>query len=122
MQKHNRSSRTVQESSTAPTPPVERIGFARWLHKLVQMDGAARDEVEEEVRLESLKRLMIGVLDPFVFHMCRRDMQLYLRVLAVEHSNAVRQLRFEYFDLLCRMLSEGEAMEHLLRVDALLDQ
>lgn len=122
MHKHNRPSQTAQESSTVPTPPVERIGFARWLQKLVQMDGAARREVEEEARLESLKRLMIGVLDPFLFHMGRRDMQLYLRVLAAERSDAVRQLRFEYFDLLCRKLSEGEAMEHLLHGFAVLDR
>lgn len=114
-------SRSIPTPSTVPPPPVERICFARWLHKLVQMDGAARREVEEEARLERLKRLMIGVLNPFLFQMCRRDLQLYLRVLAAEQSNALRQLRFEYFDLLCRMLSEGEAMEHLLRVDALLD-
>jgi hypothetical protein len=122
MHKHNRPSRSIHAPSALPPSPAERVGFARWLQKLVQMDGAARREVEEEARLESLKRLMIGVLDPFLFHMCRRDMQLYLRVLAAEQSNAVRQLRFEYFDLLCRMLSEGEAMEHLLHVDALLDR
>ena len=101
--------------------PVERIGFAGWLHKLVHADSAVRREVEEEARLDGLKRKMIGVLEPFLFNMCRRDMQLYLRVLAAERCGALRQLRFEYFDLLCRMLTEGEAMEHLLEVDALLD-
>ena len=121
MREHNHSNRKAQVSSAVPTSPVGRIGFARWLHKLLQMDGAARREVEEEARLESLKRLMIGVLDPFLSHMCRRDMQLYLRVLAAEQSHSLSQLRFEYFDLLCRKLSEGKAMEHLLHVDALLD-
>ncbi|MCV0441273.1 MAG: hypothetical protein K5880_21985 [Hydrogenophaga sp.] len=113
----------------APNPPakavqapVQRICFTGWLQRLLRTEGAAHREVMEEGRLEQLKRQMVNVLEPHMLHMSRRDMQLYLRVLAAEQREALRELRFEYFDLLCRMASEVEAMEHLVDLDAGLEQ
>ncbi|MGE0349711.1 hypothetical protein [Hydrogenophaga sp.] len=101
--------------------PVQRICFSGWLHRLLRTEGAAHREVMEEARLEQLKRQMVSVLEPYMLHMSRRDMQLYLRVLAAEQREALRELRFAYFDLLCRMASEVEAMEHLIDLDTRLD-
>ena len=107
--------------ATAGMPPLPQPSFTRWVWKLLQRDTDAHREITEEFKVDQLKRQMIAAMEPFMFAMSRRDMQIYLRVLSATRCDSLRHLRFEYFDMLCRMLTESAAMEHLLQVDALLD-
>lgn len=99
---------------------IQRSSFGEWLRKLAYKQGAAHGEVLDEIKREELKRRMAGLLGHLVVQMSRRDLRMYLRILSADHTGTLRELRFEYFDLLCRKLGETVALEHLREFDAVL--
>lgn len=99
---------------------IQRSSFGEWLRKLAHKPGTARGEVLDEIKREELKRRMASLLGHLVVKMSRRDLRLYLRILSAEHIGTLRDLRFEYFDLLCRKLGETVALDHLREFDAVL--
>lgn len=95
-------------------------GFREWLRKITSTDQGTTAAAGQQVRLEALKKLLAGLLAHRVAQLSQRDLRLYLRLMSASRLVTLHDLRFECFDLLCRTISEPEAVHQLGEMDALL--
>ncbi len=90
-------------------------GVGAWLQRW--WGGRPSGGASEADRLAALQSYLRRELQPVQSRLSPRDRLLMARVMAGDSLAAVRRLRFDCFDLMCRMLGEGTAHRHQRRID-----
>lgn len=100
---------------------VGRAARATWMgwlrHRLAPASQPAPRTGEPD-RLQALRHYLVTEFEGHCALMSGRDRRLYRRLVQSESLDDVRPLRFECFDLMCRLLGEGPARTHQVRIDA----
>jgi len=112
------ASRSGRSAITDPAA-VTHSAFQRWLRR---WSGATpltpahpRSGEERHATARALIQDALAFASP---HMGSRDLRVYLRLLSEPSLPGLRRLRFDCFDLMCRHLSEAEAVRRLRHLDA----
>ena len=90
-------------------------GMGAWLQRW--WGGGSSRGASDADRLAALQSYLRRELQPVQSRLSPRDRLLMARVMAEDSLTAVRRLRFDCFDLMCRMLGEGTAHQHQRRID-----
>lgn len=106
-------------------PSVRRAGpqrrsalsrLAQWLVQAFPVRRAA-SRLSEAERLAALQCFLADEFEGCWAHMSRRDQHLYRMLVRATSLKPLRSLRFECFDLMCRLLGEGAARAHQPQID-----
>lgn len=68
-------------------------------------------------RLHALQHFIAQVFEGCWIDMSTRDRELYRLLIRCPELDRVAQRRFECFDLMCRLLGERAARQHLRQID-----
>jgi hypothetical protein len=99
--------------------PASGAAWVHWLrHRLGPRPQPLAKPAQEPDRLLALRHFLAAEFEGRRTHMSGRDQRLYHRLVQSESLDALRHLRFECFDLMCRLLGEGTARTHQVRIDA----
>jgi hypothetical protein len=99
--------------------PAAGAAWVHWLrHRLGRRSQPVAAPAQEPDRLHALRHFLATEFEGRRTHMSGRDQRLYHRLVQSESLDALRHLRFECFDLMCRLLGEGTARTHQVRIDA----
>lgn len=100
-------------------PHKPRFGLVAWLlqHRL-PLALRAVSPPDRTDRLLALQRLLTAAFQDCGARMSGRDRRLYQQLVHSESLDTIRHLRFECFDLMCRLLGEGVARARQPQIDA----
>lgn len=105
---------SVRRAGPAQRSALSRL--AQWFAGVGLVGGSA-PRLSEADRLAALQRFLAEAFEGRWARMSRRDQHLYTMFLRATSLRPLRALRFECFDLMCRLLGEGAARAHQLRID-----
>lgn len=91
-----------------------RLG--QWMARIRLVCGPA-PRLSEADRLAALQHFLAAAFEGCWGRMSRRDQHLYRMLLRATSLKPVQQLRFECFDLMCRLLGEGVARARQQQID-----
>ena len=100
-------------SLTDGRSPASSSGFQLWLSRWSQPAVPT-----DQQKLCDARRQIGDALTPPSRTMGPRDLRLYLRLMSEPSLAGLRRMRFDCFDLICRHLSEPEAVRRLKGLDA----
>ena len=105
-------------NQTRSTSPLLRLVQAvqHWLPGT----GTPSARLPESDRLLALQRFVAQEFQGRWLDMTARDRRTYQRLIHCQSLQTARWLRFDCYDLMCRLLGEGVARARLQHVDALL--
>lgn len=110
--------RSTRHATTDPAV-VSHSAFQRWLRRWSGATPATPAHPRRgEERLAAARALIQDALAVASPRMGSRDLRVYLRLLSEPSLSSLRRLRFDCFDLMCRHLSEAEAVRRLRHLDA----
>ncbi|MBX3611330.1 MAG: hypothetical protein KF871_15665 [Hydrogenophaga sp.] len=105
------------EEPAAITPSATRILERLW-RRVRGTKTPMKNAHAEPARLAQLQRFLTTEFQDHCAVMSGRDHLLYLRLTQSASLETIRRLRFECFDLMCRLLGEGAARARQPRIDA----
>lgn len=105
---------SVRRGAPARRSALGRL--AQWLARAGQVFGTA-PRLSEADRLAALQRFLASEFEGCRARMSRRDQHLYAMLLRANSLKPLQALRFECFDLMCRLLGEGAARARQQQID-----
>lgn len=105
---------SLRRAAPARQSVLSRLG--QWVARIRLVHGAACSQSEAD-RLAALQRFLAVEFEGCWGRMSRRDQHLYRMLVRATSLKPVQQLRFECFDLMCRLLGEGVARASQPQID-----
>lgn len=110
----------INDTHCLPRRSLHKTRFAlmAWLQHRLPMALRTGSPPDRMARLLALQRLLTSAFQDCGTRMSGRDRRLYQQLVQSESLDTIRHLRFECFDLMCRLLGEGVARARQPQIDA----